>query len=120
LGHYKLLLRLVVSDVRDATINLSERLLYLYYQISIATANIGASLQRWQQITTCVIEKIKGVARIDKLRVNHIFEADYNLLLKIVWSQRAVWNMHKKERVHDGQAGSRPGRRAIDMIVQQE
>jgi hypothetical protein len=120
LGHYKLLLRLKVTDESDETINLSEKLLFLYYQISISTANIGRSLKRWQQITTCVIEKIKGSPRIDKLRVIHIFEADYNLLLKIVWSRRTVWHMHEKNRIHDGQAGSRPGRRAIDVIVQKE
>jgi retron-type reverse transcriptase len=28
--------------------------------------------------------------------------------------------MHEKDRIHDGQAGSRPGRRAIDVIVQKE
>jgi Reverse transcriptase (RNA-dependent DNA polymerase) len=65
--------------------------------------------------------KIKGCPRIDKLRVIHLFEADYNLLLKIVvWARKTIWNINDNNSIHDGQAGSRPGSRAIDVVIQKE
>jgi hypothetical protein len=67
-----------------------------------------------------MIEKVKGQPRIDKLRVIQLFEADYNLILKIIWARKTVWKLHNKNRIHDGQAGSRPGRRSIEVIIQKE
>jgi hypothetical protein len=67
-----------------------------------------------------MIEKVPGCPTINKLRVIHLYEADYNLLLKIIWAQRLVWNAHDKDRLNEGQAGSRPGRNAIDIVNQKE
>jgi hypothetical protein len=67
-----------------------------------------------------MIEKIPGVSRLDKLRVIHLFEADYNLILKIMWSRMAIWKIHNNNLLNDGQAGSRPGCRAIDVAIQKE
>jgi ribonuclease HI len=120
LGHYKILTRLSVFDENNNNINLSQEILKVYYYIAILTAKLGRSLTRWCKVTTCMIEKIKGVTRIDKLRVIHLYEADYNLLLKIVWSRKGVWNAHSKNVLYDGQAGSRPGRRAIEVVVRKE
>ncbi len=67
-----------------------------------------------------MIEKIPGCPRIDKLRVIHLYEADYNLGLRIYWSRKAVWNAHLLERLDPSQAGSRPGKRCIDVVLQKE
>jgi hypothetical protein len=50
----------------------------------MTAANLGLSLDRWGNISTCMLEKVAGVPRIDKRRVIHLFEADYNILLKIM------------------------------------
>jgi hypothetical protein len=120
LGHYKLLTRLIVHDKIDKNINISEKLLKVYYNIAMSAAYIGSPLQRWKNITTCMIEKAPGVSRLDKLRVIHIFEADYNLILKVMWSRKAVWDIHHKGLLNNGQSGSRPGCRAIDVAIQKE
>jgi hypothetical protein len=67
-----------------------------------------------------MIEKIKGSPRINKLRVIHLYEADYNLILKIIWAQKSVWNATKHDKLHEGQAGSRPNQRAIDVVLRKE
>jgi Reverse transcriptase (RNA-dependent DNA polymerase) len=67
-----------------------------------------------------MIEKVVGNPRIDKLRVIHLFEADYNLMLKIIWSRKAVCHAHCHDALNDGQSGSRPGRRAIDVVLTKE
>ncbi len=45
----------------------------------------GYSYTRWQTITTMMIEKELGNHKIHRLRVIHIYEADYNLLLCVKW-----------------------------------
>jgi Reverse transcriptase (RNA-dependent DNA polymerase) len=82
--------------------------------------NLGETLNRWTTVSTCMIEKIVGNPRIDKLRVIHLFEADYNLLLKIMWARKMVWSAHKHNVLNEGQAGSRPGKRAIDVVINKE
>jgi hypothetical protein len=105
LGHYKVLIRLKVMD-ETQTINLSMEILNLYYMVCMTAVNIGRSLERWGNISTCMLEKVVGVPRIDKLRVIHLFEADFN--------------MHDRKVINDGQAGSRPNKRAIDVVIQKE
>jgi hypothetical protein len=67
-----------------------------------------------------MIEKIAGCLKINTLRVIHIYEANYNLILKILWARRLVWNAHDKDRLNEGQAGSRPGRNAINVVIKKE
>jgi hypothetical protein len=120
LGHYKLLTRLNIYCEIDSTLNLSEKILRVYYQVAMLAARMGRSLDRWNLISTIMIEKQKGCPRLDKLRVIHLFEADYNLLLKIIWARKAVWQLHDNNRINSGQAGSRPGSRAIDVVINKE
>jgi hypothetical protein len=77
-------------------------------------SRLGTSLPRWCNESTCMIEGIKGCPRIDKLRVIHLYEADYNLLLKIIWARKSVWHAEQQGKLHEGQAGSRPNQRAVD------
>jgi hypothetical protein len=120
LGHYKVLLQLNVYESELQQENFSDSILKVYYNITMTAIKLGQPVERWKNITTCMIEKTPGVSRLDKLRVIHIFEADYNLLLKIMWSRKAIWKIHNNNLLNDGQAGSRPGCRAIDVAIQKE
>jgi RNase H len=40
--------------------------------------------------------------------------------LKIVWARKGVWNAHNQGALNNGQAGSRPGKKAIDVVIQKE
>jgi Reverse transcriptase (RNA-dependent DNA polymerase) len=120
LGHYKLLLRLPVFETDQSTINISQETLYVYYQVMMIAARRGITLDRWCNVSTVMIEKIQGNPGIDKLQIIHLYEADYNLLLKIVWERKAIWNAHNKSKIYEGQAGSRPNQRAIDVVLKKE
>jgi hypothetical protein len=117
LGHYKLLLRLQIFDKEDNDINLSMKLMHLYYKITAISAYLGTPLKRWKNVSTCMIQKDKNSTKINRLRVIHLYEADYNLILKIVWARNGIWNAHNKNALNDGQAGSRPGKRAIEVVI---
>jgi hypothetical protein len=40
------------------------------------------------------------------------------MVLKILWSRKLVWNVQDNNRLQEGQAGRRPGRKSIDVILQ--
>jgi hypothetical protein len=47
----------------------------------------GYILERWKTIVNTMIFKDTGVYKIHRLRVIHIYEADFNLLLAVKWRQ---------------------------------
>ena len=64
-----------------------------------------------------MIEKDKGQPRINRLRIIHLFEADYNLFLKLTWGSRLVRRALHMDLLNDGQHGSVPGRTTMDPIM---
>jgi hypothetical protein len=77
-----------VYDGDDIRVNKSIMILEKIHNILMTLIYLGEPLERWKHVTTCLIEKVPIVSRIDKLRVIHIYEADYNLLLKIMWARK--------------------------------
>jgi Reverse transcriptase (RNA-dependent DNA polymerase) len=122
LGHYKVLLLpdrsfSPASSNNSHTMTSGDQILQLYCDIINISIQNGHSLQRWQKSTTTMIEKIPGCPRLDKLRVIHLFEADYNLVLKVLWGKRLVENADSMDLLHQGQSGSRPNRRCVDVVL---
>ena len=79
----------------------------------------GYSFKRWQNIVNVMILKKPGDTRIHRLRVIHLYEADYNLILSTSWRQA----MHTAEDtgvINQGQFGGRPGRTAHDPVFIEE
>lgn len=52
----------------------------------------GFAPDRWTKSVTPMIEKDEGKPYLTRLRVIHLFEADYNLFLKILFGKRLVRN----------------------------
>jgi hypothetical protein len=44
-----------------------------------------------------------------------LYEADYNLYLKLMWAKRLVRHAEDHNKLGEEQGGSRPGRTAIDI-----
>jgi hypothetical protein len=72
----------------------------------------GYSYTRWQNIVNALLEKDIGTPRIHRLRVIHLYEWDYNLLLCVKW--RALWH-HVVDNKLLNQAcyGTTPGKSSI-------
>ena len=77
LGHYKVL-------VQD------EMFLDCISKFMSIAIERGISIPRWQQAVNVMIEKDSGDPKINRLRIIHLFEADYNLFLKLQWGSRLV------------------------------
>lgn len=84
--------------------------------INIATRR-SVVLERWTFVHNFFLEKIPGQPLIDKLRVIHIFEADFNLILKHYISRLTLRQAVQQHIIAPEQAGGRPNRTAIDEAV---
>ena len=73
------------------------------------------AFQRWSDVVNIMLEKDPGNPRIHRLRVIHIYEADYNLLLAVKWRQ-ALHHAEDTNIINKGLYGSRPGRSAITPV----
>jgi hypothetical protein len=77
----------------------------------------GVSIPRWSNAVNVLIEKDPGKPRLNRLRIIHLFEADFNFFLKLQWGHRLVRRSLKMNLLHDGQHGSVPGRTSLDPIM---
>ena len=77
----------------------------------------GISIPRWSNAVNVLIEKDAGHPKINRLRIIHLFEADFNFFLKLQWGHRLVRRAMSLHLLHDGQHGSLPGRMALDPIM---
>lgn len=85
--------------------------------MSIAIAR-GVSVTRWQRaINVIMLEKDPGRPQINRLRIIHLFEADFNLFLKIMWGSRLVRRAQDYAMINSGQYGSVPGRTASELVM---
>ncbi|KAI2505456.1 hypothetical protein MHU86_8979 [Fragilaria crotonensis] len=104
LGHYKALIR-------------DPILLKCFTQFMHITVNGGLTLRRWCNAVNILIEKDPGQPKITRLRIIHLFEADFNFFLKLIWGSRLVKRAVSMKLLNDGQHGSIPQRKATDPIM---
>ena len=64
-----------------------------------------------------MIEKDVGKPKITRLKFIHLFEADFNYFLKLIWGSRLVKRAVNLNLLNDGQHGSTPKRAIIDAIM---
>jgi hypothetical protein len=67
-----------------------------------------------------MLEKIPGKPMLHKLRVIHILEADYNLVLKEIFGRRLMWQCESHGRLGDLQDGFRKGRSTTRTLLHNE
>jgi hypothetical protein len=80
-------------------------------------SNQAYHISRWSKATNVMIEKDAGNPCIHRLRIIHLFEADFNLYMKMQWGKRLVKRASKHLLLNTGQFGSVPNRTAIEPIL---
>jgi hypothetical protein len=68
----------------------------------------GFAPTRWCTLIMVMIEKDPGNCWIEHLRVIHLYEADYNLCLKLLWGKQMVYQGEDNNCFGEQQHGSRP------------
>jgi len=79
----------------------------------------GYVLERWKTIVNTMIFKDVGVFKIHRLRIIHIYEADFNLLLATKWRQLLRY-ADEANLINQGQYGGRPGCEAQSLALLEE
>lgn len=122
LGHYLALVKLHgIEDPDKAELFETSRveLLRLHLTLINYSLKFGYSLSRWQNSITIMIEKDIGDPKLHRLRVIHIYETDYNLLLGLK-HRELIHHMHDNTLFHDGVFSNRPGFSALDPVFLEE
>ena len=105
LGHYK-------AIIKD---NLLLTCLTKFLHVTVQS---GLTLRRWCNAVNILIEKDSGQQpKITRLRIIHLFEADFNLFLKLIWGSRLVKRAVSLNLLNNGQHGSIPRSKATDPIM---
>jgi hypothetical protein len=115
-GHCKALLSPAFIDDDGLTAS-ADRIIALHVALLNLAAAHGSPLARWRQTVSCMIEKKAGNYQLSKLRTIHLFEADCNWLIGLIFGRRMVHGAERKNHLHEGQWGSRPGRSAHDALL---
>ena len=103
LGHYR-------------TAILDRDIVQLHTQLLNLPIAFGFAPERWTHSVMPLLEKDDGLPYLTRLRVIHLFEADYNLFLKIIFGKRMVKNADTAMALNDQQHGSRPRRMTTDAL----
>jgi hypothetical protein len=77
----------------------------------------GKSLQRWEKVTHTLIPKEPGAPKINQIWWITLIEADLNMCLSEIFSQRMMNNTEQHRLLHKAQYGSRKGKMAISAIL---
>jgi hypothetical protein len=124
LGHEKALLKRVDIQEKEATQLGKEPLYKRIFRLTATKLNwaitYNHTYERWKKVVNALIEKIPGQPFTNKLRVIHLLESDFNMMVGIIWGRRMVFHCENKNLLNDGQYGSRPGRRCQDLLVQKD
>jgi hypothetical protein len=104
LGHYK-------AIIQDHT------LLTCLTKFMYIAVKSGISISRWAKATNVMLEKDVGNPCIHRLRIIHLFEADFNLYMKLQWGKRLVKRAVKHHLLNPGQFGSVPNHTAQEPIL---
>jgi hypothetical protein len=120
LGHYKVIITDLdlqwqmpeKSHLREWETNFVE---YLVKLLNIPI-RYGFAPKRWCTSIMVMIEKDPGSPRIEHLRVFHLYEANYNLCLKLLWGKRMVYQGEDNNCFAEQQHGSRPQHQAMNAV----
>jgi hypothetical protein len=86
--------------------------------LNVAISN-KYSYERWKTIVNVMILKEADNFQIHRLRVIHLYEQDYNLLLAIKWRAQTQ-HCSKQQILHSCQYGGVPGKDAVIPTVLEE
>jgi exonuclease III len=107
----------IVADGDIDDIDLARQSIWsMHHSILKYATRHGYCFNRWHTVVNAMIEKEPGDPRIHRLRVIHLYEADYSLILGIQF-RRLMHQCEDLMLLNPGCYGCRPARTAHDPIV---
>ncbi len=78
------------SDDDESTSSLADKILTLHLEMLNTAIQWGYAPERWKNVVMFVLEKEPGKPKLHRLCNIHLYEADYNFALKLLWSKRLI------------------------------
>ena len=79
----------------------------------------GYTYERWMNIVNALLEKDPGSPKIHRLRVIHLYEWDYNLLLCVKW-RALLHHVVDAQSLNSACYGATPGKSSLDPVFIKE
>jgi len=79
----------------------------------------GYSFERWQHVVNALLEKDPGSPKIHRLRVIHLYEWDYNLILCVKW-RALLHHVMDSKSLNPACCGATPGKSSLDPVFIRE
>ena len=87
--------------------------------LSNVACRFGFAYDRWKEVVNCMINKKHDSFLLNQLRVIHLFEADYNLIIGLIFGRYMIHRMCDSHLFHPSQWG-RPNRECEDVLMLKE
>ncbi len=71
----------------------------------------------WCAAISVLLEKHTSAPNVNRLRIIHLFEADYNLFLKVMWAKRLVLKGEALNAFGESQQGTQPRQKVQDAVL---
>lgn len=94
---------------------IAETALHIQYTLMQLAVRECHTYHRWTIVHNFFIEKLPGTPLIDKLRVIHIYEADWSLIQRYYVAHQLSKTAAIEGTLTNEQAGGRPGRSSIEI-----
>jgi hypothetical protein len=120
LGIYKSLINAVRFNIQPDTEDtpiLATRALEIQHMILNLAVRECHTLERWQTVHNFFLEKLPGNPLIEKLRVIHIYEADWNFLNRYFAAYKVSKLASREGTTTVEQGGGRPGRSSAEVAT---
>jgi hypothetical protein len=75
---------------------------------------------QWQQSINLMLEKVSGSRLVHKLQIIHLFEADFNFVLKLIWGKHLMHHAEDQGYFGNDQHRSQSGCQASDAALKKK
>ena len=105
--------------IDDTLIKASEDIFMDIFVLSNLACRYGFAFERWKEVVNCMINKKVDSFALNQLRVIHLFEADYNLVIGLIFGRYMIHRICDSGMFHPSQWG-RPNRECEDVLMLKE
>ena len=121
LGLYKSLItgQQHAGTIPEELLQCGEEIFVDIFLLTNLACKFGFAYERWKEVVNCMIHKKIDSFLLDKLRVIHLFEADYNLAIGLIFGRYMIHRACDQLAFHSSQWG-RPNRECEDVLMLKE
>ena len=107
------------GTIDQTIIQTGEDIFMDIFILSNLACRFGFAYDRWKEVVNCMINKKADSYLLNQLRMIHLFEADYNLLIGLIFGRYMIHRVCVYGLFHPSQWG-RPNRECEDVLMLKE